>query len=189
MGGFNNLSRDIDSGKTVKVDSPKVWMECEYIFTSGYLNFDENYLHYLLHPKQEQYFDVENQPYKRIWTKPIQSYGTAYNEVDIALAPLVNSEFNSMKSQLKVIEAGFHKKALIASDIYPYQIDGIHEKNMMLVGDRKAHKLFPKYVKKLIMNKNMREDMGEMLYETVKDKYNLDNVTTNRAKAYKSIFK
>ena len=31
-----------------------------------------------------------------------------------------------MKSQLKVIEAGFYKKALIASEIGPYTIDLVH---------------------------------------------------------------
>ena len=34
--------------------------------------------------------------------------------------------FNRMKSQLKVIEAGFYKKALIASDVGPYTIDLNH---------------------------------------------------------------
>ena len=34
--------------------------------------------------------------------------------------------FNKVKSQLKVIEAGFHKKALIAQNFGPYQIDCIN---------------------------------------------------------------
>lgn len=188
MCGFNNLSRNVETGETVKVKAPKVWMQCEYIFTSGYFNMDDTYIHYLLNPKEEQYPDVNNQPYKRIWTRPIQTYGTCYNEFDIAVAPLVDDEFNRMKSQLKVIEAGFHKKPLILSDIAPYQIDCIHGKNAMLVSEKKAHKLFAKYAKKLVNSEAMRQDMGEALYETVKDKYDLNKVTAIRASAYKSLF-
>lgn len=188
MCGFNNLSRDIETGETSKVKFPKVWMECEYIFTGGYFNMDDNYKHYLLHPSEEQYPTADDQLYKRIWTKPIQTYGTAYNEFDIAIAPLVDNEFNRMKSQLKVIEAGFHKKPLIISDIAPYQIDCVHEKNALLVPQKKAHKLFTKYAKKLAKEDNLRQDLGEALYETVKDRYDLNKVTKRRAQIYKSLF-
>ncbi len=36
---------------------------------------------------------------------------------------LNKSEFNSYKSQLKIIESGFHKKPIIASETMPYTID------------------------------------------------------------------
>ena len=42
------------------------------------------------------------------------------------MAPLKEHDFNKNKSQLKVIEAGFHKKALIAQDYGPYQIDCVN---------------------------------------------------------------
>jgi hypothetical protein len=35
----------------------------------------------------------------------------------------------------------------------------------------------------------MAKDMGERLYETVKDKYDLNNVTKDRREFYKSIIK
>jgi hypothetical protein len=35
----------------------------------------------------------------------------------------------------------------------------------------------------------MIKDMGERLYETVKDTYNLENVTRERASWYKSLIK
>jgi hypothetical protein len=35
----------------------------------------------------------------------------------------------------------------------------------------------------------MVKDMGERLYETVKDKYDLNNVTKDRASFYKSVIK
>jgi hypothetical protein len=42
-------------------------------------------------------------------------------------------------------------------------------------------------MEKLIKNPNMAKDMGERLYETVKDKYDLNIVTKTRAEFYKSI--
>jgi glycosyltransferase involved in cell wall biosynthesis len=100
-----------------------------------------------------------------------------------------------MKSQLKVIEAGFYKKALIASEIGPYTIDLKHslsngnfvDGNALLVDENRNHSDWSKYIKKLIQNPSMIVDMGERLYETVKDKYDLRKVTNDRAEWYKSI--
>lgn len=187
MAGFNNLVRNSDTGEITESKRPKVWMECEMIFTNKYMLHDNDYIHYLLTPRQEVYPNIENQFYRRIWTKPIQTYADSYNYIDIALAPLQNIHFNKMKSQLKLIEAGFHKKPLIASKIYPYEIDGIHGKNCFLIEEKRAHKEFYEHAKKLVKNPQMRIDMGEALYETVKDKYNINNVTKKRAQAYKSV--
>jgi glycosyltransferase involved in cell wall biosynthesis len=102
-----------------------------------------------------------------------------------------------MKSQLKVIEAGFYKKALITSDLGPYTIDLKHclehgnfvDGNAMLVNENRNHSDWAKYIKKLVDNPNLVNDMGERLYETVKDTYDLNNVTKNRAEYYKSLIK
>jgi glycosyltransferase involved in cell wall biosynthesis len=188
MAGFNNLVRNSETGEITESKRPKVWMECETVFTNRYMLHNDDYIHYLLTPKQEEYPDIENQFYRRIWTKPIQTYGESYNHIDIGLAPLKDIHFNKMKSQLKLIEAGFHKKPLIASKISPYEIDGIHGKNCFLIEEKKSHKDFYDFAKKLVKNPQMRIDMGEALYETVKDKYNLNNVSKKRAQAYKSLF-
>jgi hypothetical protein len=42
-------------------------------------------------------------------------------------------------------------------------------------------------IEKLVKNPNLAKDMGERLYETVKDKYDLTIVTKTRAEFYKSI--
>ena len=105
--------------------------------------------------------------------------------------------FNRMKSQLKVIEAGFYKKAIIASNLGPYTIDLKHaikngeftDGNALLVDEHKNHSDWAKWIKKLVENPNMITDLGERLYETVKDKYHLDVVTKTRAEFYKSLIK
>jgi len=109
---------------------------------------------------------------------------------------VIPSEFNSYKSQLKIIESGFHKKPIIASETMPYTIDLknaykegklLDDGNALLVHENKNHKLWAKYMKLLIENPNMVEDLGNKLYETVKDKYSLVTVSKNRTEFFKSI--
>ena len=59
--------------------------------------------------------------------------------------------------------------------------------NALLVNENRNHSDWYKFAKKLIQNRNMAKDMGERLYETVKDIYDLNNVTKTRAEFYKSI--
>ena len=116
----------------------------------------------------------------------------------MSLAPLVDSVFNANKSQLKVIEAGFFKKAIIASDVDPFTIDLISavdegkfndKGNALLVGSKKNHKDWAKHMKRLVENPNMIGDLGNRLYETVKDKYSLKKVCKDRVEFFKSIIK
>jgi glycosyltransferase involved in cell wall biosynthesis len=174
-----------------------VWSKYEEIFTNNYNLVDENYKKFLLEYKEGDYVSNKELPYVRVWTKPVTSYAMNYSKFDISLAPIKNHIFNRMKSQLKVIEAGFYKKALIASEIGPYTIDLKHclkngnfvDGNAMLVPEHRNHSDWSKHIKKLVQNPNLITDMGERLYETVKDKYDLNNVTKDRAEFYKSLIK
>ena len=174
-----------------------VWARYEEIFTNNYKIVDENYKNFLLEFKQEEYNSDTTIPYRRVWTLPVTSYAKNYSKFDISLAPIKNHIFNRVKSQLKVIEAGFYKKALIASKVGPYTIDLTHclkdgnfvDGNALLVEESRNHSDWNKYIKKLVQNPNLIEDMGNRLYETVKDTYHLKNVTANRASWYKSLIK
>jgi glycosyltransferase involved in cell wall biosynthesis len=172
-----------------------VWAKYEKIFTQNYSIVSEEYKNFLLNYKQEVYEKELNESYVRVWTKPVQSYAKNYSKFDVSLSPIKNHMFNRMKSQLKVIEAGFYKKAIIASNIGPYTIDLKHclqngnfvDGNALLVDENRNHSDWAKFIEKLLKNPNMAKDMGERLYETVKDKYDLNIVTKNRAEFYKSI--
>jgi glycosyltransferase involved in cell wall biosynthesis len=102
-----------------------------------------------------------------------------------------------MKSQLKVIEAGFYKKALIASKVGPYTIDLKHslkngeftDGNALLVDENRNHSDWAKFIKKLNDNRSFAYDLGQRLYETVKDRYDLNQVSKTRAEFYKSLIK
>ena len=174
-----------------------VWAEYEKIFTQNLTTVSDEYKKYLLQYTEEAYPNELSEPYVRVWTKPVTSYAKNYSKFDVSLAPIKNHMFNRMKSQLKVIEAGFYKKAVIASDLGPYTIDLKHclkngnfvDGNALLVGENRNHTDWSKYIEKLVKNPNMVKDMGERLYETVKDKYDLNVVTKNRAEYYKSLIK
>ena len=135
-----------------------VWYKYEKIFTDDYNSVSEEYKNFLLEFKDEEYTDVMNEPYRRVWTKPITSYASNYDLFDISLAPLVHSDFNLVKSQLKVIESGFHKKAIVAQDFGSYKIDinNSYEKggtynengNGILIPENKNHKFWFKHLKK-----------------------------------------
>jgi len=172
-----------------------VWSQYEKIFTNDYKSLSPEYSKFLLTFKDEKYSD-ENEPYRRRWTQEISRYANNYNYFDVSLAPLVESMFNGCKSQLKIIEAGFHKKPIIASETNPYTIDLINavdegkfidKGNALLVSPRKNHKQWAQHIKRLIENPNMIEDLGNRLYETVKDKYSLMKVSKDRVQFFKSI--
>ena len=172
-----------------------VWANYEKIFTQNYSTVSEDYKKYLNMFTADAYPNEMSEPYLRVWTKPVQSYAKNYSKFDVSLAPIKNHIFNRMKSQLKVIESGFYKKAIIASNLGPYTIDLKHcldhgnfvDGNALLVDENRNHSDWAKFIEKLVKNPNMAKDMGERLYETVKDKYDLNVVTKARAEFYKSI--
>jgi len=175
-----------------------VWVKYEEIFTNNYKIVTPKYKEFLDKFTDEKYFgSLNNENYVRVWTKPVTSYAKNYSKFDISLSPIQNHIFNRMKSQLKVIEAGFYKKALIASNVGPYTIDLKHalhqgkftDGNALLVNENNNHSDWAKNIKKLVENPSMIVDLGERLYETVKDKYDLNNVTRERYQFYKSLIK
>lgn len=174
-----------------------VWAEYEKIFTNNYQIISPEYKLYLDKFEDGEYPAIQNENYVRVWTRPVESYARNYAKFDISLAPIKNHMFNRMKSQLKVIEAGFYKKAIIASNVGPYTIDLKHamkngeftDGNALLVDEVKNHSDWSKYIKKLVDNPDMIKELGQRLYDTVKDEYDLNKVSDKRADFYKSLIK
>jgi len=174
-----------------------VWYQYEKIFTDDYKIVSKEYKDFLLSFENKEYEGIENEPYRRVWTKPITSYASNYNLFDISLAPLKESMFNKVKSQLKVIEAGFHKKAIIAQDFGSYQIDikNAYKKggeidetgNGFLIPTVKNHKFWFKHLKTLINNPELITKMGENLYNTVNGVYDMKSACTERKNLYKKL--
>lgn len=172
-----------------------VWKRYEEIFTDNYKFVTEDHKNYLMKFVAGDYENTDAF-YHRVWTQPVTTYAKNYSKFDVSLAPIKDHIFNRMKSQLKVIEAGFYKKAIIASDVGPYTLDIKHalkngeftDGNGLLV-DKKRNQDWSKYMKKLINNPSWAEDLGERLYETVNGTYDLQSVTKTRAELYKTLVK
>jgi len=174
-----------------------VWSRYEEIFTDNYKLVDPKHKDFLMEFRDDEFISDTLPFYNRVWTKPINTYASNYRLFDVSLAPIKNHIFNRVKSQLKVIEAGFYKKAIIASNVGPYTVDLKHalnngeftNGNALLVNEVKNHSDWAKYMKKLIDNPNWSYDLGQRLYETVKDTYDLNKVTKDRSELYKSLLK
>lgn len=120
--------------------------------------------------KMWEYFDGmfsnwgKSNKYIRVEALNVYSYAQIYDLIDVALIPLENNLFNSMKSNLKLLEAGFKRKAVICSNVHPYK-DLLTNKNSIAcstVAEWRAA------IKKLYNNPNLIYDLGHQLYEDVK---------------------
>lgn len=177
-----------------------VWFRYEQMMTSDYKIVSEDYKNFLLRFLPDtDYSNTSNEPYRRCWTKPMDSYYQHYANVDVLLAPLDASEFNKVKSPLKVAECVFSKTAIIASDFGPYTLDLRNSfkrggeiddtANALLVSQTKNNKHWLRFIKILIKNRDLVKKLQDNLYNDLHEKYDLRNVTKNRAEFYKKIIK
>ena len=194
--GTHTVVDQVTKQQTTRPITPKesVWFKYEQIFTDNYSIVSPEYKDFLMKFDQSEYPDIANEPYRRVWTKPISTYASNYNLFDISLAPIEEHIFNKVKSQLKVIEAGFHHKAIIAQNFGPYKLDLTNAvqygggldmtANSILVDSVKNHKDWYSAIKKLIQNPELVTVLQENLYNTVKDTYSMNKVTEERRKLY-----
>ena len=183
-----------------------IWLQFERIFTNDYrlLQQDPDYVKWLLKIKKEGYPDMYNEHYVRRWTQPLTSYAEHYDYCDICLAPLTDTFdqqvgkpprvkmvkrphiFNKVKSELKVIEAGVKKKALIAQDFAIYRDKIIDGETGLLVKNNKRG--WYKAIKTLVDNPDYRDELANNLHEWVKDEYSIDRINGLRGDFYQEIY-
>lgn len=126
-------------------------------------------------------YGVGESSYKRVETKDIMKgeFGLIYNDIDILLAPLKNTNFNHYKSELKFIEAGFTNTAIIASGVIPYSNFGKDNIDCLLVKDN-TPKGWAKAIKKLINNDDLRIGLAKNNMEKILNDRNLEKITEKR---------
>ena len=123
-----------------------------------------------------------NPNYKRLDATDVFNYAFMYDKIDVALIPLKDNKFNSCKSNLKVIEAGFKKKAIIVSKVNPYLVD-CNKKNSIQCDNSQD---FYKAIVKLSKNPNMVIDLAEQLYLDVQ-KYSIVEVNKKRLEVFNGL--
>lgn len=105
----------------------------------------------------------------------ITQYATLYKFFDVSLSPLKNSKFNKSKSELKVVEAGFTRTAIIASNVTPYKEVIKHGETGILCSTPQEWK---EAVEGMTLPKAMR--LGKNLYEYCKEHYDLSTINKLR---------
>lgn len=106
------------------------------------------------------------------------NYAKLYDSVDISIAPLKSTEFNKMKSELKILEAGFKKCAFIGSNIHPYSNliqNGVN--GILCSNEREWREAIEG------MTKEKAKEMGERLYQDVQQ-FEINNVNKIREKFF-----
>jgi|GEM_PF-6361051 len=186
-----------------------VWRQFESILTGGFIGVkdDVEYKKWLDKIKKEDYPGMYESNYLRRWTLPLTQYGKHYDYCDVCLAPLEETEnvykknskdpnsrgtmisqvnyFNEVKSELKIIEAGMKRKALIAQDFGIYREilkDG--ETGILVKNDKKD---WYKAMRKVIEDPTYRQQLANNLHDYVMERYELKHVTDQRADWYKAI--
>ena len=191
--------KQIQGNRPIKPEE-SVWYKYEQLVTDNYKVCSPEYREFLeKFIPNAQYPGVENQIYRREWTKDLTKFGTHYNNLDVLLVPLDANTFNYHKSELKLVEAGVKHKAVILSNFGPYTIgtrtlfkkggEIDPEANCLLVDPSKAHKDWAKYVKRHIEHPEYVKLLQDNLAKHVEENYNLDKWTAIRADFYKSIVK
>lgn len=196
--GFNVI------GKTVVLDengyikesrdqkpSEVWWSKIERQITHDYQDVSPKYRELLLkYDKSDETFDASNEPYKRVWSKYIKDgeYGKIYEDIDILLVPLTDTKFNSMKSNLKFVEAGFTNTAVIASNVAPYSDYGTGYRDCIFV-DKPTCKCWADAVEGLVSRADKRLLITRNLNKKVLEDCNLEDITRKRHKFLQDIAK
>lgn len=166
-----------------------IWTKFEEIFTNNYSVCESDYIKYLKKYSKGEYTGkpVSELDYLRRWTLPLTQYGKHYDYCDVCLAPLEENKFNEVKSELKMIESGFKKKVLIAQDFGAHGAIMKNGENGILIPTKDNNKGWYKAIKKVILDKDYREELANNLNKFVLENYTLEVVTKKRVEIYKNI--
>lgn len=110
----------------------------------------------------------------------VTEYMAAYADSDISLIPLIDSKFNSMKSNLKVLETAAKKNPAIVSNVHPY-------KGFYPACHVNSQKDWYYWIKLLTKDPDARKSYGNALYEYCNKNFNLHEVNKHRFAIYKKL--
>jgi hypothetical protein len=111
---------------------------------------------------------------------PVDQYMNFYNEADACLVPLVDSKFNSMKSNLKVLEAATKNAPVICSNVKPYS----DCKHIIPVNNQSD---WFTNIKKVVKDAIYRKEMGIANGEWCRENFDLVKVNKSRKQVFESL--
>jgi len=110
---------------------------------------------------------------------PVDSYYFSYAKCDLALIPLVETKFNSYKSNLKILEAANISSPVVVSRVHPYL--GFPEELVNYV-DRQGD--WYSQVKKLLQAPGQAKYQGEKLREYCRENFNFERINQQRKQIF-----
>ena len=159
----------------------------EQIFTDNYSHIkDKAYKDYLKAFNPEGNENTFDKQYRRLWGLDTFNYGKLYNLIDVSLVPLHENMFSACKSELKLIEAGFMKKAVIVSNVKPYDNVATKDNSILIEPNRNGVDWFVQ-MRNLIKEPERAKDLGLAMYDMVKDKYHIKNVNVERKQIFERL--
>lgn len=108
---------------------------------------------------------------------PVNNYMKFYDKKGICLIPLENNKFNTCKSNLKLLEAGWSMKPVIVSGVHPYIKLGRDGKNCLFAYSRQS---WLDAINYFLENPNFADDCRFQLNEDVKKNYLIDKANEVR---------
>jgi len=111
-----------------------------------------------------------------IEAQQVTNYYEAYKEADICLVPLLDSNFNQYKSNLKVLEAANLGLPVIASKVNPYlDLPILYANNP---------KEWVKHIKTLVESKKAQKERGKELKEYCDKHFNFEKINNLRKQIF-----
>lgn len=100
------------------------------------------------------------------WYYTMEAYYSSFAEADIVIAPLMHTEFNEAKSDIKALEAWRAHVPIVASNWGPYNRSVTDGHDGFLI-DEDDEKGWFEALRELTFNHDRRKDMGEAGHETL----------------------
>lgn len=109
---------------------------------------------------------------------PVDRYMRHYEDVNIALAPLIDNHFNSFKSNLKILEAGAAYAACLCSPV-----DAFMGAPVTYVGEDE----WPEAIEQAMLSPEYSQRAGRLLNEWCREHFDLRKVNIKRKKVLESL--
>ena len=121
-------------------------------------------------------------PYAKLHGTGPNNYMQMYENADIMVIPLEDSQWHACKSNLKVLEAASKRIPCIVSNVLPYSND--KDAPVFWVNSQKD---WFSHLNYLILNPQARIDAGNKLYEWAFAKYNIKDINQRRRAAFENL--
>ena len=119
---------------------------------------------------------------------PLEEYKTLPSIADIFLTPLNDSEFNSCRSELKVIESAICGVPCVSSATAPYiRFNKLSDGGNLLV-KKNRFRDWVGQIDRLLNNELLRIEISQKAINSVQTTYSLDNVNEQRKEWWESVF-